>query len=513
MQPLNVTDHRSSGNTVTVPQLMTGEAPTPESLGAQLRAALPPMRVQSISLYDERANVLWLNEGALGPDEHNTVTEAIAVLSRKPALACHESRLEDGRTALVLPARSPQGTTVGLAMILADSKSISDHISERLANAQIRAILQRLAVLLRPASARTGTGRVLQLPPAVNIPVLSAATAQPAPVQAAAARFDATHRPATTAADEIPVLSSAAVDDVLEFDPSPEVADISRPAVSVPQGTTPSVADATAAVDAAHGSSVSSATTPAAAKVAAAPAGTAGETRLLSLPEGMSVSLDLQRFVSLRAGARSRRFEVQPRIAYKDSDRAPPGLEKYVLQQLLAWMGANRRAWTTEPTSFTLGLSATTLEDERFPQFIATNLRSHGIAGESIGFEITEALCMQRRVQVERFFELCEKLGCFVVIDDFSLDSSIVTLLRSRALRLVKIHPRYTSVALKDKLAQAMVAAIAQAVKVLGIHCAAKRVDSKASLQWLAAIGCDLAQGSAAAAPQTLETLAAPAGD
>jgi EAL domain-containing protein (putative c-di-GMP-specific phosphodiesterase class I) len=93
------------------------------------------------------------------------------------------------------------------------------------------------------------------------------------------------------------------------------------------------------------------------------------------------------------------------------------------------------------------------------------------------------------------------------VIDDFSLDSSIVSLLRSKALRLVKIDPKLTSVALKDKLAQAMVVAIAQAVKVLGIHCAAKRVESQAAMQWLTAIGCDFAQGAALGPVQPLETL------
>ena len=102
------------------------------------------------------------------------------------------------------------------------------------------------------------------------------------------------------------------------------------------------------------------------------------------------------------------------------------------------------------------------------------------------------------------FHEAAEKkLTC----DDFSLDSSIVSLLRSKALRLVKIDPKLTSVALKDKLAQAMVVAIAQAVKVLGIHCAAKRVESQAALQWLTAIGCDFAQGPVLAQVQPLETL------
>jgi EAL domain-containing protein (putative c-di-GMP-specific phosphodiesterase class I) len=55
-----------------------------------------------------------------------------------------------------------------------------------------------------------------------------------------------------------------------------------------------------------------------------------------------------------------------------------------------------------------------------------------------------------------------------------------------------------------------MVVAIVQAVKVLGIHCAAKRVESQASLQWLTAIGCDFAQGPALSQVQPLETLAQP---
>jgi EAL domain-containing protein (putative c-di-GMP-specific phosphodiesterase class I) len=173
-------------------------------------------------------------------------------------------------------------------------------------------------------------------------------------------------------------------------------------------------------------------------------------------------------------------------------------------------MGSNRAAWNLEPTSFTLNLSIATLEDERFPQFVASNLKTNGIAPDNIGFEIAEPLCLQRRAQVERFITLCDKLGCFVVIDDFSLDSSIVSLLRSKALRLVKIDPKLTSVALKDKLAQAMVVAIAQAAKVLGIHCAAKRVDSQAAMQWLTAIGCDFAQGAALAQVQPLESLGTP---
>ena len=99
----------------------------------------------------------------------------------------------------------------------------------------------------------------------------------------------------------------------------------------------------------------------------------------------------------------------------------------------------------------------------------------------------------------------CDKVGSWVVIDDFSFDSQVLPLLRYKALRLIKLDAKLTSAALRDKLSQALVVATVQAAKVLGIHCSAKKVDSQAALQWLTAIGCDFAQGQALARPQPLD--------
>jgi EAL domain-containing protein (putative c-di-GMP-specific phosphodiesterase class I) len=157
------------------------------------------------------------------------------------------------------------------------------------------------------------------------------------------------------------------------------------------------------------------------AKVLAATTGTTtalGATttsRVLTLPDGINLILEVQPFTKLRTGGRTRRYEVLARSS--QPNRAPPGLDKIALQQLLTWMGSNRTAWNSEPTSFTLNLSIATLEDERFPQFVASNLKTHGIAPDNLGFEIAEPLCLQRRAQVERFITLCDKLGCFVFID------------------------------------------------------------------------------------------------
>ena len=92
---------------------------------------LPSRRLHSVSFCDHEANVLWLSEGALGPDEHGVVIEALEALAGDPALPCHEAPLEDGRLAVFLPVRAPTGALVGIAMILADSKSVGDDTLER----------------------------------------------------------------------------------------------------------------------------------------------------------------------------------------------------------------------------------------------------------------------------------------------------------------------------------------------------------------------------------------------
>jgi EAL domain-containing protein (putative c-di-GMP-specific phosphodiesterase class I) len=534
---------------------------TVEALGQQLREVLPTRRLQSVSLCDHEANVLWLSEGALGPDEHSLVTEALTLLAADTSLPCHEMGLEDGRLALFLPVRSPTGAPVGIAMILADRKSVGDDTLERMMAAPVRAIMQRLAVLLKPSDLRSGgTARVpvLQLdedaelaeavdslmPPAARAPVVAAPT-PPAPAPAAVVP----PAPAAISAEE--------VDDILQFEATPEVTPPAPrqetppmapvkparpqpvvleledthagPAESIdmveldfeppppPKGPAARAPARPVPAPAAPAAAPTPQPTPppvavrASAPARVAPPPTPAAAPAPSVPSAPAVNdpnlmLELLPFAKLRAGGQTRRYQLLSRSS--TSQRDPAAFDALVLQRLLGWLAAHRASWNSQPTSFTVNLSIATLEDERFAQKMAATLNTHGIAADSIGFEIAEALCTQRRAQVERFITQCDKVGAWVVIDDFSFDSQVLPLLRSKSLRLVKIDPKLTSNALKDKLAQAMVVATVQAAKVLGIHCSAKKVDSQAALQWLTAIGCDFAQGQALARPQPLDALA-----
>ena len=179
-----------------------------------------------------------------------------------------------------------------------------------------------------------------------------------------------------------------------------------------------------------------------------------------------------------------------------------------MVERLSKWLGQNgEEIWDSEPASFSVNLSIGALEDAMFMERVAHWLKETNVPAEYVGFEITEFACVQCRPQVQRFVEACEKIGCFVVIDNFTFDSDVFELLGSKALRHVKIDPKITTAAMKDKLPQALVVAILQACKVLGVHCVAKRIESQTTLQWLTAVGCDFAQSFALEKPKALESL------
>jgi EAL domain-containing protein (putative c-di-GMP-specific phosphodiesterase class I) len=226
--------------------------------------------------------------------------------------------------------------------------------------------------------------------------------------------------------------------------------------------------------------------------------------------DGMPVTLYVQQLLTLRSTGRTRRYEVLLRADTVDSapteaprdlltradDPASGGkLDRVVIGELFQWLANNRKQLEVDPAVFSVNLSTGALLDESFLGFVEKALRAARINPRQIGFEIREAQCRAHRAEVTRFMQLCSRVGCHVVIDDFTFHSDVLDLLRNRVVRMLKIDAELTVRALKDKVAQAQVAAISHGARVLGMHCVAKRIESPTARQWLAAIGVDFAQG------------------
>jgi EAL domain-containing protein (putative c-di-GMP-specific phosphodiesterase class I) len=185
-----------------------------------------------------------------------------------------------------------------------------------------------------------------------------------------------------------------------------------------------------------------------------------------------------------------------PELLREADDPASHGvLDRHVVSQLAEWFQRNRETLEAEPASFSVNLSLGALVDPTFIDFVAATLERAEVNPRMLAFELRETVCRERVADVQRFLRQCEALQCQVVIDDFTMHSDVLPLLRSPAVRLVKIDAALTTAAMKDKLSQALVVAISQASKVLGAHCVAKRIESSIARQWLAAVGVDFAQG------------------
>src|SRR5262245_26851698 len=163
---------------------VTASGDSKAAIGEALKQALSGTRLQSISLHDERGDVLWLDEGALGPDEHNVVMEAISALNEATDQNFHFVVIGDGRSAAFLPARSPLNDLLGIAMIIGDSKFLDAKGAAKFVSPTTTNLMRRLAFLRRPpAPAAPAVPPPAPAPAAPPAPRSSPAPGKGAPCQ------------------------------------------------------------------------------------------------------------------------------------------------------------------------------------------------------------------------------------------------------------------------------------------------------------------------------------------
>jgi len=240
---------------------------------------------------------------------------------------------------------------------------------------------------------------------------------------------------------------------------------------------------------------------------------------------GQIFELHVQQLVKLKGSGGTRRYEVLVRDAHADNEfgvapervvqdvhdpSANSDLDRIVVEQVVAWMSENRGVWENDPASFSVNVGMGTIADPKFASYVATVLKKYKVPSKALGFEVSDKSCVEQVREVDLFFQACEKLGCHVVLDDFTFHHNTTRWLGSSALKFLKLDARITAVAMKERVPQAMVVAIAQASKVLGLSCVAKRVDTPAVRDWMSAVGLDYAQGFLLDQPKRLLSLAEP---
>jgi len=181
-------------------------------------------------------------------------------------------------------------------------------------------------------------------------------------------------------------------------------------------------------------------------------------------------------------------------------------LDRWVIRQALSQL-ADRNP-EAEEAHFTLAinLSGTSLSEDRFLEFVTTELKKQKLPEGAICFEITETAAISNLSRVIHFMQALKKLGCKFSLDDFGSGLSSFTYLKNLPVDYLKIDGQFIRNVAEDTVDESMVRAINQVGQAMGIETIAERVETKEVLDKLSELGIEYAQGYYIARPTSVQT-------
>jgi EAL domain-containing protein (putative c-di-GMP-specific phosphodiesterase class I) len=148
-----------------------------------------------------------------------------------------------------------------------------------------------------------------------------------------------------------------------------------------------------------------------------------------------------------------------------------------------------------------VNLSARSLRDQELPTAIEALTNGCGLKPERIVLEITESAVMSDPRRARAVLGRVAGLGVRISIDDFGTGYSSLSYLRKLPVNELKIDKSFVMGMLEDENDAVIVRSIIDLAHNLGLKVTAEGVETKAVLDRLRSLGCDVAQGFVVAGP------------
>lgn len=142
-----------------------------------------------------------------------------------------------------------------------------------------------------------------------------------------------------------------------------------------------------------------------------------------------------------------------------------------------------------------INLSARNLLDDRIVLDLKRLLKEYDIPGSSLELEITESMIMSDPTRSEAALDRIHRLGVQLSVDDFGTGYSSLAYLRRLPVQTLKIDSSFVSSMLYEDQDEIIVNSTINLAHNLGLLVVAEGVESAATYQKLAELGCDSAQG------------------
>ena len=229
--------------------------------------------------------------------------------------------------------------------------------------------------------------------------------------------------------------------------------------------------------------------------------------------------LEAQPIVALNGGPSHPKFELLLRMTDEAGNSVPPdkflsaaeryqlapAIDRWVVRQVIETLKPVAEPLYRLHACFAVNISGQSLGDAEFATFMESTLRDAGLPLALLSFEVTETAAVANIVRAEALIRRLRELGCAVALDDFGRGLSSLTYLKTLPVTHLKIDGSFVRDVVTDERSHAMLSAIVQLARAMGLETVAECVESDAIRQAIRDLGVSYGQGFSIGRPTPLD--------
>ncbi len=229
--------------------------------------------------------------------------------------------------------------------------------------------------------------------------------------------------------------------------------------------------------------------------------------------------LEAQPIVPLHGAAAGAKFELLLRMTDESGQsispdkflsaaeryQLAPAIDRWVVRHVLATLEEHAVELERRGACFAVNISGQSLGDQDFAGFLESALRGSKLPPRLLTFEVTETAAVANIVRAESLIRRLRELGFGVALDDFGRGLSSLTYLKTLPVTTLKIDGSFVRDVVGDDRSQAMLSAIVQLARAMGLATVAECVESEQIHDITRRLGVEYGQGFSIGRPTPLD--------
>jgi diguanylate cyclase (GGDEF)-like protein len=194
-------------------------------------------------------------------------------------------------------------------------------------------------------------------------------------------------------------------------------------------------------------------------------------------------------------------------IALAEDDGLIVPLQQWVLRRATADFGV----LLAEGHDLKLGVNVSVrhLQAGCLAPDVAKALADAGVPPQRLMIEVTESIMLDAEDRLESDLAILQDMGCIISVDDFGRGYSSLAYLARLPVAVLKMDREFVANIETDRRGAALVAAVVELGRTLGMDVVAEGVETSGQLQALRAMGCRFVQGWLLGRPKSARELPA----